>query len=516
MALFGFRKKNDTTRVEADKKNIPTVEYANFEQAMIKAVNIGAKDTKIVTVRFDDQDSIDLTVSGEYIKYATDFNDTKVLSRLQWVSDEVMSPTEKENVREIVNTSPFFTAMKKIKNELSAETATIVFDAYNNNTVNVIEAADRKNVTRTESDWTLKDDSRTINDYEEFSLHIAEINKLLENRKELFKKAVQFLDGNDFSDISVHSTELTDYSKAVTDEERLILAAAAANSSLTEIEENSVGFDWIKVLNTIESLMWKSFIKVNMPAEDEDIPEMELSTDDFNKFLAGEEEDDGWRFELPPTDPNDDGGFGYENDGYTEGLNINLREAIQYMIDEANVAADTAEELIGLVKYNEDLENSVRELEKLIYQARTEYDNNFGDYQDLAVQKITEEVTEVEETVNNGEIENGRNASNQQFFSLEKLESERAVINEMRRKVLTQLLNLVSGIAGVDSGEAIRLIEAKLYGIETVVNTAFYDKKDDEFERHNVDDALTLKSYDYDETPMFFNIVEKFGYNPFE
>lgn len=514
MALFGFRRKNDTIGVEADKKNIPAVEYADFEQAMIKAVNIGAKDTKIVTVRFEGKDSIELTVSGEYIKYATDFNDTKVLSRLQWVSDEVMSPTEKENVREIVNTSPFFTAMQKIKNELSAETAAVVFNAYNNNTINIMEAADRKSITRTESDWTLKDDSRIINAYDEFSLHITEISKLAENRKELFKKAIQFLDGNDFSDISVHTTELTDYSKAVTDEERLVLAAAEANSSLTEIEENSVGFDWIKVLNTIESLMWKSFIKVNMPADDEDIPEMELSTDDFNKFLAGEE-DDGWRFEIPPTDPNDDGGFGYENDGYTEGLNINLREAIQYMMDEANVAADMAEEIIGQVKYNEDLENSVRDLERLIYQARTEYDNHFGDYQDLAVQKITEEVTEVEETVDNGEIENGRNASNQQFFSLEKLESERAVINEMRYKVLTQLLNLVSGIAGVDSGEAIRLIKAKLHGIETVVNTALYDNKDDEFERHNVDDAL-LKNYDYDETPMFFNIVEKFGYNPFE
>lgn len=539
MGLFGSKKRN---KFNPEQVDIPEIEYKNLQQAMIEAVSLGSKDVKIVTVKLKDGRTIDFTVSSGLIKHATDGTEKKTISRLQWAEQERFSAEDREKIQEIVETTPFFTAIARISDEVSLDAARYVGEAFKNNTINLMESCLYETIVKTETDWMLSDESKLVEAYDVFALDITKIDEFLAERFELQNKTNIFLDGNDYNEVVLGATETTDYFSASSDEERFVVVAATNGSNLEELYENSSGFDWIKVVKSVETLMWKSLVKVEMPSTDEDLPEFELSQDDFNKFLNGEEytdqdsensdvftediaDDDGWRFAAPSDDVNDDGGFDYEvvedeTEGFTQGLEEELRLAVTQILDESDVSDEETTTIINLVDYNEDLETSVKDIESQISYARADYNATFGEYQGLAIQTVVDQMSDEEETTDKGEIENVRDESNESFFSLEKLESDRATLNETRRDILTELLGKISGLSSLRVQEVVHRIENKLRGIDLVTNVAFYDKKDDENERHKVDSVLLddrlLRKYDKRDTPVFFTIVKRFGYNPFE
>lgn len=566
MGIFKRKK----SKFSPEQSDVEPLQYSGFQQTMIETVSLGSKDSKVVTIAFEDDKTIHFTVAAGRIKHANDGEDVKSLGKLKWAEVGTLTPEDIAAITEIVEASPYCRAIARIKDELSPEIAVLVSEVFDNNSIRLMELADNSTIIKTDMDWVLGADSKHIEAYSTLSLDVSEIDTLLQQREETFQKVSRFLEGNSLADVILSANESADYHSAVSDEERIVIVAANNNNNLEELLQNSAGFDWNLILKAIETLMWKSQIKATIPTADENFDEFNLSQDEFNNLIKGENatpenldvdsqenetestdvdelsefdesvssdgqisvgagddlEDDGWRFAKPDEiEGPDDGGFNYEvvedeGEGFTQNMDLNLREPIGRLLYGESILDEDRAAILSAVDYNEDLEFSVNEIESQIIPARKEYEATFGEYQGLAIQVVIEQMGDGEESFDKNEVESVRSESNDSWFNLEKLETKRAHVNGTRHDILTRLRSKLIELPGAHVQEVIHRIDEKLDGIKKVVNVAFHDKKDDEEERYNVDLALLddrlLRRYDKRDTPLFFTVSHRLGFNPFE
>lgn len=256
-------------------------------------------------------------------------------------------------------------------------------------------------------------------------------------------------------------------------------------------------------------------------------------------------DDDDFIYSYPPEEAlegvsEDDGGFDFEDldDSIEEGMTGGLDDPdfdkdFEKVMTKENLSTQEFNKLKTLVKKNRKLEKSVVEVEQDIAKHQSEYNNSIADYQDISLDRGVQNI--LNDTVEEDpELETTRNESNNVFFNLHTSELNRFDLNQERKVILEQLFNSVDNFSSEYVQEMLHRISLKLEGIESVMNSAFHDPKEDndmpvdeelvndlknsesEVEIHEEETLVNNEEDQEVSRPMFDQIVEELGFNPFK
>lgn len=442
---------------------------------------------------------------------------------------------------------------------------------------------DRTEIVKAESEWSLDFNPDVFAGLPGLDLPVDLVRQEVVSRQVQAKKAEVFLDGAPLSDVTVtEGVAYTSFTPR-SDEERLVTDMAQDDVTLDVIAEAAWGFDWTKVLAATERLMWKKVVDVTiLPQEGDDefaLPNAEEieaeirrqetvevqepdvtegvdaddatgeqvqedssnNVDDEHESDSHEQEevvstafdmsaieDDDFSFEYPPKDDeHDDGGFDFgisadNDDCLTDHLSEDLRPLVNKVLHEST---NTTDEVVALLtekaEYNHELEVGVLDVEEQVLKNKQQYSEAFGEFNDRAIDVIGDQMHGSSKSLSDEdeEIEAIREDTHSSFFDLESTESTRFKLNDTRRRILTEIIEIVSELDGDHVQECIALAEAKIQGIDDVFNLAFHSPSDDAAVQ--VDPALLdsnpdLTEFDVKDTPVFFQVVSSHGFNPFE
>lgn len=445
------------------------------------------------------------------------------------------------------------------------------------------ENLDRTEIIKAESEWSLDFNPDVFSGLPGLDLPVDLVRQEVVSRQVQARKAEVFLDGAPLSDVTVtEGVAYTSFTPR-SDEERLVADMAQDDVTLDNIAEASWGFDWTKVLAATERLMWKKVVDVTiLPQEGDDefaLPDVEeieaeirrqetvevqepdvaednteaddvsgeqvqedSSNDvDDNESDAHEQEevvstafdmsaieDDDFSFEYPPKDDeHDDGGFDFgisadNDDCLTDHLSEDLRPLVNKVLHEST---NTTDEVVAVLtekaEYNHELEVGVLDVEEQVLKNKQQYSEAFGEFNDRAIDVIGDQMHGSSKSLSDGdeEIEAIREDTHSSFFDLESTESTRFKLNDTRRRILTEIIEIVSELDGDHVQECIALAEAKIQGIDDVFNLAFHSPSDDaavQVDPALLDSTPDLTEFDIKDTPVFFQVVSAHGFNPFE
>lgn len=441
---------------------------------------------------------------------------------------------------------------------------------------------DRTEIAKAESEWSLDFNPDVFTALPGLDLPVDLVRQEVVSRQVQARKAEVFLDGAPLSDVTVtEGVAYTSFAPR-SDEERLVTDMAQDDVTLDVIAEAAWGFDWTNVLAATERLMWKKVVDVTiLPQEGDDefaLPDAEeieaeirrqetveiqdpdvsddVETDDVsgeqvqedssnnvddNEFDSHEHEevvstafdmsaieDDDFSFEYPPKDDeHDDGGFDFgisadNDDCLTDHLSEDLRPLINKVLHEST---NTTDEVVAVLtekaEYNHELEVGVLDVEEQVLKNKQQYSEAFGEFNDRAIDVIGDQMHGSSKSLSDGdeEIEAIREDTHSSFFDLESTESTRFKLNDTRRRILTEIIEIVSELDGDHVQECIALAEAKIQGIDDVFNLAFHSPSDDaavQVDPALLDSTPDLTEFDVKDTPVFFRVVSAHGFNPFE
>lgn len=444
------------------------------------------------------------------------------------------------------------------------------------------ENLDRTEIIKAESEWSLDFNPDVFSGLPGLDLPVDLVRQEVVSRQVQARKAEVFLDGAPLSDVTVtEGVAYTSFTPR-SDEERLVADMAQDDVTLDNIAEASWGFDWTKVLAATERLMWKKVVDVTiLPQEGDDefaLPDVEeieaeirrqetvevqepdvadsADVDDANDEQVQEDgsdnvndeepdvheheevvsttfdmsaiEDDDFSFEYPPKDDeHDDGGFDFgisadNDDCLTDHLSEDLRPLVNKVLHEST---NTTDEVVALLtekaEYNHELEVGVLDVEEQVLKNKQQYSEAFGEFNDRAIDVIGDQMHGSSKSLSDGdeEIEAIREDTHSSFFDLESTESTRFKLNDTRRRILTEIIEIVSELDGDHVQECIALAEAKIQGIDDVFNLAFHSPSDDaavQVDPALLDSTPDLTEFDVKDTPVFFRVVSAHGFNPFE
>ena len=443
------------------------------------------------------------------------------------------------------------------------------------------ENLDRTEIVKAESEWSLDFNPDVFSGLPGLDLPVDLVRQEVVSRQVQARKAEVFLDGAPLSDVTV--TEGVAYTSFTprSDEERLVTDMAQDDVTLDVVAEAAWGFDWTKVLAATERLMWKKVVDVTiLPQEGDDefaLPDaeeieaeirrqetVEVQGPDVTKGVdaddaTGEQvqedssndvdeesdaheqeevvstafdmsviEDDDFSFEYPPKDDeHDDGGFDFgisadNDDCLTDHLSEDLRPLVNKVLHEST---NTTDEVVALLtekaEYNHELEVGVLDVEEQVLKNKQQYSEAFGEFNDRAIDVIGDQMHGSSKSLSDEdeEIEAIREDTHSSFFDLESTESTSFKLNDTRRRILTEIIEIVSELDGDHVQECIALAEAKIQGIDDVFNLAFHSPSDDatvQVDPALLDSTPDLAKFDVKDTPVFFQVVSSHGFNPFD
>lgn len=441
---------------------------------------------------------------------------------------------------------------------------------------------DRTEIVKAESEWSLDFNPDVFAGLPGLDLPVDLVRQEVVSRQVQARKAEVFLDGAPLSDVTVTEGVVYTSFTPRSDEERLVTDMAQDDVTLDVVAEAAWGFDWTKVLAAAERLMWKKVVDVTiLPQEGDDefalpdaeeieaeirrqetveVQEPDVTEDTETDDAAGEHvqedssndvddesdvhepeeevvstafdmsaiEDDDFSFEYPPKDDeHDDGGFDFgisadNDDCLTDHLSEDLRPLVNKVLHEST---NTTDEVVAVLtekaEYNHELEVGVLDVEEQVLKNKQQYSEAFGEFNDRAIDVIGDQMHGSSKSLSDGdeEIEAIREDTHSSFFDLESTESTRFKLNDTRRRILTEIIEIVSELDGDHVQECIALAEAKIQGIDDVFNLAFHSPSDDaavQVDPALLDSTPDLTEFDVKDTPVFFRVVSTHGFNPFE
>lgn len=281
------------------------------------------------------------------------------------------------------------------------------------------------------------------------------------------------------------------------------------------------------------------------PVKEEFAKDKEIVKHNHSHSSFEDIDDDDFIYSYPPEEAlegisEDDGGFDFEDldDSIEEGMTGGLDDPdfdkdFEKVMTKENLSTQEFNKLKTLVKKNRKLEKSVVEVEQDIAKHQSEYNNSIADYQDISLDRGVQNI--LNDTVEEDpELETTRDESNNVFFNLHTSELNRFDLNQERKVILEQLFNSVDSFSSEYVQEMLHRISLKLDGIESVMNSAFHDPKEDndmpvdeelvndlknsesEVEIHEEETLVNNEEDQEVSRPMFDQIVEELGFNPFK
>ena len=538
MGFFTRRKRE----FDVDAVKVPEVTYPNLEAALQSVTNAGAKDTKTVSLTWEDGTHATAVVHGKTLKYIN-HNLTNqdlhqiLVNRVKTSREEIVPEAMDTLARLLSDEEVSHVSVVEQVDEVSPKLAAFMNMVLGEiGETQVSELYSHGLIVEVEADWAVDFNPVFMQRFTGIDIDVDRIAAMVKQGENKLSKAMLFTQGEPLDKVLVE--KVGDTSGSLSEEEYLVLDLLEEDESvsLSDLHDRSVGYDWTQVLNAVDKLMLQEVIDVNFTdkkqislpdlgpvknvdeenedtasvAEDvaddtdaqvnleeseieitsvEDSESREDKTDLFEIVTSGEaDDDDDFSFSMPDDqDILDEGGFGFtdeEEELSTSMVDSDLRPLVNRIVREStNVDQSVVPVLVEEIEYNSELEAGVLDLDEKIAEVREKYHHDLGIYNNLALDIIGDQVQKGEDVTlaDAGEpVDQARVDVNDEFFTLEDYEHRRYNLNSTRIGLLKSILEKISLLDGDHVQECINLIEMKIQGAENVTDTAFHSPKDDE------------------------------------
>lgn len=538
MGIFKRNKKKEDT-------DLIHINYDNFSKALTEAVSIGSKDVKQLVIYTEDNDIYNVYFDGNEVRYATSKQyPLELADRLFWVNEKFTNE-QKEDIlylsNNFENISEYFDIIEKYSD--FADTLDEILSSY---TFTVLTKLYKNKIKRIETEVLFGKEAININYLTFFALEPEKLEKEIKQTIQYTSQNLNSILGKKHDNEIFTKEELEtkiklnidedDY-EAKNDIERLIFIAAQTNRTITEIEQVSNGFIYNTILLKINELINHNIIKLVNEKEEEDVLLPELPLEELIEIEEKTEEPETTEPEPEPEPTNEFKPKKFKNINFKKEENA---EESKFDLDEENFIFNDDELNITPAIKDKDFVNEILELieRKQIAQQNIEFSDKIIDKTkenlhfeeivdelNVSIFKLTKQYNESLTKVGNEIIEQNnvdqteKEKTTQLFFEIEKNEKDRNVVNEHRIILLKEIKELISKIDDENIQDLIYQIDNKLNYIENIENLAYQEEEQQQevdFLNDNFGKLELGPITEKTEIPIFFDLVEKFGFNPLE
>lgn len=298
----------------------------------------------------------------------------------------------------------------------------------------------------------------------------------------------------------------------LTDVDRLLVAAINAKSdrSLSDIYEHATGFVWADVLQTLatkDSLYTLEVRRPPEPDEDASLPDIGGDSGEPDASLPDIGDGGNENVDIPDVDLTvppevstlvaDQVVAHFDDTQETGALGSGLVDELSRVgAEQVQGVADRAR---ALIDRNADLETQVAELDDRL---STVYNTHRGSFS-----------TYIHGAASGSDMDEEDSQTAQDAFSVaSQLEATRDGLNTQRVDILSQLEQLVAGVPGTDTLQA--LVRDKMRGIEAVRNLTTETPEEDRELAAEQQEALDAVAMTPRNVPVFFATAQAQGFNP--
>ena len=273
MGFFSRRNKRD---FNVDAVKVPEVTYPDLQAALQSVTNGGAKDTKSVTITWQDGTSAQAVIYGDTLKYLnqgvtnselaqiiesrvstsrTDIHPGALDALKKALADEETSHIAA--VEQVDQVSPMLAAfMNMILGELAEN--------------HIMRLHDHGPVTEVEADWSVDFTPTFMQRFTGVDIRVEQVNSMAEHGRRDLQRAETITRGEPLGDVLIENTgpQPTDPSE----EQHLILDLLLDRGgpiSLEDLQQHATGYIWSHMLKAAENLMYDGAIDITYPNRQE-------------------------------------------------------------------------------------------------------------------------------------------------------------------------------------------------------------------------------------------------------
>lgn len=273
MGFFSRRNKRD---FNVDAVKVPEVTYPDLQTALQSVTNGGAKDTKSVTITWQDGTSAQAVIYGDTLKY---LNQGVTNSELAQIIESRVSTSRTD-----IHPGALDALKKALADEETSHIAAIervdqvppMLAAFMNMILgelaenHIMRLHDHGPVTEVEADWSVDFTPTFMQRFTGVDIRVEQVNSMAEHGRRDLQRAETITRGEPLGDVLIENTgpQPADPSE----EQHLILDLLLDRGgpiSLEDLQQHATGYIWSHVLKAAENLMYDGAIDITYPNRQE-------------------------------------------------------------------------------------------------------------------------------------------------------------------------------------------------------------------------------------------------------
>lgn len=273
MGFFSRRNKRD---FNVDAVKVPEVTYPDLQTALQSVTNGGAKDTKSVTITWQDGTSAQAVIYGDILKY---LNQGVTNSELAQIIESRVSTSRTD-----IHPGALDALKKALADEETSHIAAVeqvdqvspMLAAFMNMVLgelaenHIMRLHDHGPVTEVEADWSVDFTPTFMQRFTGVDIRVEQVNSMAEHGRRDLQRAETITRGEPLGDVLIENTgpQPADPSE----EQHLILDLLLDRGgpiSLEDLQQHATGYIWSHVLKAAENLMYDGAIDITYPNRQE-------------------------------------------------------------------------------------------------------------------------------------------------------------------------------------------------------------------------------------------------------
>lgn len=269
MGFFSRRSKRD---FNVDAVKVPEVTYPDLQAALQSVTNGGAKDTKSVTITWQDGTSAQAVIYGDTLKY---LNQGVTNSELAQIIESRVSTSRTD-----IHPGALDVLKKALADEGTSHIAAVeqvdqvspMLAAFMNMVLgeltenHIMRLHDHGPVTEVEADWSVDFTPTFMQRFTGVDICVEQVNRMAEHGRRDLQRAETITRGEPLGDVLIENTgpQPADPSE----EQHLILDLLSDGGgpiSLEHLQQHATGYIWSHVLKAAENLMYDGAIDITYP-----------------------------------------------------------------------------------------------------------------------------------------------------------------------------------------------------------------------------------------------------------
>ena len=273
MGFFSRRNKRD---FNVDAVKVPEVTYPDLQAALQSVTNGGAKDTKSVTITWQDGTSAQAVIYGDTLKY---LNQGVTNSQLAQIIESRVSTSRTD-----IHPGALDALKKALADEETSHIAAVeqvdqvspMLAAFMNMILgelaenHIMRLHDHGPVTEVEADWSVDFTPTFMQRFTGVDIRVEQVNSMAEHGRRDLQRAETITRGEPLGDVLIENTgpQPADPSE----EQHLILDLLLDRGgpiSLEDLQQHATGYIWSHMLKAAENLMYDGAIDITYPNRQE-------------------------------------------------------------------------------------------------------------------------------------------------------------------------------------------------------------------------------------------------------